>query len=346
VEGATRNDTRDSAMSARHRGAALGVVGLLAAGLIQPAIANAATGDSAVSAVRTIAPDAFQASATSSSEVAGGREYALDRWGTTATVSADAAHPVSVSATGKPTIDVTLPFAHDARRVTSNTTASSFDNDNGTSTVVLPKDEGAVQFTTVISSASAPTSFAYGFSLPAGTHLADNGTSGSVSILDSAGHWVAGVSAPWAKDASGAPVPTHFRISGDTLTQIVDHKDGNFQYPIIADPWLGVALISRVNWTAGDQWGPTAQVYPTRAGRDTVFAPYAANEAAWGEALEKSTRSRLDHNNLHDQFTCHWQVVRFRAPNKPSWNLDSKRPDVGLARTVAAGCNPGGGKED
>ncbi|MBF4625773.1 DUF2599 domain-containing protein [Clavibacter sp. VKM Ac-2872] len=211
---------------------------------------------------------------------------------------------------------------------------------------MLPKNEGAVEFTTVIRNIDAPASFTYDFNLPAGTHLSSNGDSGSVSVVNSKNQWVAGVSAPWAKDASGTAVPTHFGISGDTLTQFVDHKAGHFQYPIVTDPWIGVALISHVDWTPGDQWGPTAEIYPTEAGRNIIFAPYAANEAVWGEALEKTTRSRLDHNNLHDQFTCHWQVVRLRAPNKPSWNLDSKRPDVGLARTIAADCNPGGGRED
>lgn len=333
-------------MSARHWGAALGVAGIVAAGLVQPTVANASTDVSGVSAVQTVAPESFQASAKASSEVDGGREYSLDQWGTTATVPSDADQPVSVAAPGKPTIGVSLPFAGDAQQVTSNGTASSFDNDNDTSTVVLPKDEGAVQFTTVIRNAAAPESFKYDFTLPAGTHLSLNEEGGVASVLDGSGQWVAGVSAPWARDAAGAAVPTHFEITGDSLTQVVDHKSAGVQYPVVADPWLGVALISKVVWTAGDQWGPTAQVYPTKSGRDTIFAPNVANEAAWGEALEKTTRSRLDHNNLHDQFTCHWQVVRFRAPNKPSWNLDSKRPDVGLAKTIAASCNPGGGKED
>ncbi|AAT90068.1 conserved hypothetical protein [Leifsonia xyli subsp. xyli str. CTCB07] len=43
---------------------------------------------------------------------------------------------------------------------------------------------------------------------------------------------------------------------------------------------------------------------------------------------------------MYYQFICHWDIVRYRAPNKVSWNLDKNRPNVGYAATVAAQCNP------
>ncbi len=43
---------------------------------------------------------------------------------------------------------------------------------------------------------------------------------------------------------------------------------------------------------------------------------------------------------MEDQFYCHWDIVRLRAPNKESWNLDSWRPNVGYWNTVRAQCNP------
>jgi hypothetical protein len=42
---------------------------------------------------------------------------------------------------------------------------------------------------------------------------------------------------------------------------------------------------------------------------------------------------------LEDQFICHAELA---PPNKSSWNLDTWRPDPGVAATMNDGCNPGG----
>ena len=41
--------------------------------------------------------------------------------------------------------------------------------------------------------------------------------------------------APWALDADGNTVPTHFEVDGDTITQIVE-TDETTAYPVVADP--------------------------------------------------------------------------------------------------------------
>ncbi|PCR98747.1 hypothetical protein [Lactococcus fujiensis] len=46
------------------------------------------------------------------------------------------------------------------------------------------------------------------------------------------------IEAPWAKDANGNSVSTHYIISGNTLTQVIDFDKDNF-VPIVADPnWV------------------------------------------------------------------------------------------------------------
>lgn len=53
---------------------------------------------------------------------------------------------------------------------------------------------------------------------------------------------IATISAPWAVDAQGKPVPTHYELQGNKLTQVVDAtKDTTF--PVTADPawWWWVA---------------------------------------------------------------------------------------------------------
>jgi hypothetical protein len=51
---------------------------------------------------------------------------------------------------------------------------------------------------------------------------------------------VAEISAPLAKDASGADVPLELSVDGSTVTMSVSHQDENFTYPIAADPYVQV----------------------------------------------------------------------------------------------------------
>jgi hypothetical protein len=47
-----------------------------------------------------------------------------------------------------------------------------------------------------------------------------------------------------------------------------------------------------------------------------------------------------DQPNMRDQFRCHVEFARIAEPDKPSWNLELWRPDVGYLATVLAQCNP------
>ena len=60
---------------------------------------------------------------------------------------------------------------------------------------------------------------------------------GGVVALNAAGDPIAELAPPWARDANGRDVPTHFEIEGATLVQIVEHVGGGFAYAITADPW-------------------------------------------------------------------------------------------------------------
>jgi hypothetical protein len=64
---------------------------------------------------------------------------------------------------------------------------------------------------------------------------------GSVLASRSDGTAIGRVEKPWARDANGAEVPTHFEIAGATLTQIIDHRSGPYAYPIVADPFWDTA---------------------------------------------------------------------------------------------------------
>lgn len=89
--------------------------------------------------------------------------------------------------------------------------------------------------------------------------------------------------------------------------------------------------VSKVQWD-----GDTLRVYPTLAGRVSVgpFAGYIA----WREVTNLAPEA--DTGGMKDQFFCHWDAVKFRAPRKPSWNLDMSRPDVSYIETIRSYCNP------
>lgn len=67
-----------------------------------------------------------------------------------------------------------------------------------------------------------------------------------------------------------------------------------------------------------------------------------AGSAAWQETLAKTARSGHPNPNtgtMYTQFLCHWDAVRLKAPNKPSWDLDTKLPYTSLYNEIKHGCN-------
>lgn len=69
---------------------------------------------------------------------------------------------------------------------------------------------------------------------------------GGAVILDAEGVTVAIAEVPWAKEATGAAVPTSYTVEGNTLTQHVSF-DADTAFPVVADPtwwqeWWGYAI--------------------------------------------------------------------------------------------------------
>lgn len=203
--------------------------------------------------------------------------------------------------------------------------------------VVEALEDGSVQIQAVIESDSSEHSLEYELDLPVGAELQLADT-GEVLVIGADGSFEAGLAVPWAVDATGADVETHFSIAGSTVTQHVEPASDSV-YPIVADPWLGISLISYTHWryNYGGSGDWTLMVYPTWYGRHG--AP-AARWAAWSEVQSKTPGTRENTASMRDQFYCHWDVVRLRAPNKTSWNLDMGRPNVPYTQMIASQCNP------
>lgn len=137
--------------------------------------------------------------------------------------------------TGGSAVSISLPNAQSASRATRLASGVvEYAGNNGSSNAVVPTSSG-VQMLTTIGNSAAPTQYAYALTLSRGGAVKVLGD-GRAVITDSAGKTLADVAAPWAIDANGTKVPTHFETNGRTLTQVVDHTSGHFAYPIVADP--------------------------------------------------------------------------------------------------------------
>ncbi|WP_156784095.1 hypothetical protein [Corynebacterium timonense] len=55
------------------------------------------------------------------------------------------------------------------------------------------------------------------------------------------------IDAPWARDAAGKVLPTHYEVAGDTFTQVVEVNQPDVAYPIEADPRVNELL--PISWT-------------------------------------------------------------------------------------------------
>lgn len=110
-----------------------------------------------------------------------------------------------------------------------------------------------------IKDASAPREYRFPVNGPTGSHLTSSADllgveydTGELFLLDAAGHVITGFEAAWAKDANGAPVPTHYRLEGNTVVQVVEF-DQNTAFPVVADPtfWDVTRCVASIAWFIG-----------------------------------------------------------------------------------------------
>ncbi|CAN5478396.1 hypothetical protein BH10ACT8_BH10ACT8_00650 [soil metagenome] len=93
---------------------------------------------------------------------------------------------------------------------------------------------GTTHASTIITlaDAAASTSYSFAVTLPPHSGLALR-SDGSVAVL-TAGKAVGSFLPPWAKDARGTALATHFTLTGNVLTQHVETRGAVF--PVTADP--------------------------------------------------------------------------------------------------------------
>ncbi|MCM3778401.1 hypothetical protein [Microbacterium hydrocarbonoxydans] len=151
-------------------------------------------------------------------------------------------------------LDVTLGVSSHAENSPVDQYAVAVE-ESVTYAVSLP-EEGATRFSAVIAEQSAQSpEWTFG----SGTQLLllDDG---SVSVSDARG-FIAGIESPWAVDAAGRSLDTHYEISGSTLTQVVDTTGATF--PVVADPTVQF-------------FGPYIQVHLNKTESRAAITGYAA----------------------------------------------------------------------
>ena len=237
--------------------------------------------------------------------------------------------------------------------------------------VVVESGEGIVRSSFVISDKDAPTEYKVVFDLPEGVHLRfaedlDGVRDGSIEAYEG-DDVVMALTLPWAVDANGNNVETHYELDGDAVTQVVDHRgiDG-IAYPVVADPtvqfshwfesssrWEKVKMVSR-GWK-GKKMGWTLKWVPTTALKTASVASMIGNpavqilsmsvvNAAWTSVNKKYRNSKhwTKTGPMKEQFYCHFYLLAAKRLLHNSWFIDiePKRPEVGMVDCVIAQCNP------
>ncbi|MFE5869556.1 hypothetical protein ACFQ6V_13025 [Streptomyces roseifaciens] len=204
------------------------------------------------------------------------------------------------TATGD-SVSITLPGTQDVTGAKAGKNTTVYPGAaKATDLAIQPTTDGGIRALAVLKDASAPREQRYDIGLPDGARLVklDNG---AVAAIAKNGSFLGGFATPWAKDAHGSPVPTSYRIDGNTLIQSVQTTDST-AFPVVADPkwwdktkeiasgivddtWnsmkcggaLGAAFIpGTAAYKVIKEAGGVAEVVSTLAGVDSVKGALAA----------------------------------------------------------------------
>ncbi len=240
------------------------------------------------------------------------------------------------------------------------------DSSNGAS-AIIEASEGTVRTSFVITNGDAPEEYSMKFNLPEHTSLKfsedlEGNTDGSIEAVDESGDSLFAIGVPWALDANGNKLTTYYRINGDTITQVVEHKDAA-KYPVVADPsikfsgWFKSGSWGTTNAKSGTgAWSGTKKItylhlVPTDAFKISCVTSLANSETAnsfrstsWSIVKNKfkSSKKWKNEKSLKTQYYCHTNLLAAKGLKYGKWdiNIEPARPNVSLATCAKHGCNP------
>ncbi|MGA8364075.1 MAG: RHS repeat-associated core domain-containing protein [Solirubrobacteraceae bacterium] len=150
--------------------------------------------------------------------------------------------------------------------------ATGSDSDN----IVKPTASG-LQVDTLLRAQDSPQRLYFHMGLPHGAHLAQKSRRGAVQVRR-ANRTLAVVRPPSAQDADGTPVGVSMKASGSTLVLSVDHRTGDYRYPIEVDPEVGDSELN----------GPTNWHFVHSAGGTAFTASENSGGKGWTEHISGS----------------------------------------------------------
>lgn len=229
---------------------------------------SAATAEVEVTTNEQLAPKEAAAEVTIAAEIAGAP---------VATGPSKVIDTLNGVAAPVPGTDVTvvLPGAD----VTSKTKTGTVLEGAGTSQAVAQDvGEDGRRVTFVINNATDPTEYPLTFR---GAESITQTATGTYLVFDKAGEVITEIGQPYAVDALGNSVSTHYVIEGTTLVQVVDHNADGVVHPVAADPtyrwaWNGVTVyLNRAETKNAYAWGVSLAGFPL------LKANWAIAVAAW-----------------------------------------------------------------
>lgn len=217
------------------------VAALVSAGAL-PAHATQTPDHDPIAAIAAAAPEVLQNRSDITPDAFGDEAIQAVENGSHITIPTDAADGITLG-TADGVIGIGLPNAEHADPAVSEMAGVvSYDNGDGSTTVPVVKDDGSIQINTIIADEAAPTRYEYPLDIPEGATVEEIGPQ-MFAVLTAEGEPLTVVLPPWAKDATGADVPTRYAIESGALVQYVDHNHSEVSYPVVADPqfaWYGV----------------------------------------------------------------------------------------------------------
>lgn len=104
----------------------------------------------------------------------------------------------------------------------------------------------AIRLVVSIDNAQAPNRYKFHIAGANRLETINIGSAQIYRIVDGNGATIAWLGAPWAKDSEGRELETHYELTDETLVQVVDLSSDGIKFPVTADPFLGIDLISSV----------------------------------------------------------------------------------------------------
>jgi hypothetical protein len=237
-------------------------------------------------------------------------------------------------------------------------------SDASTHSLKIGETSGAsVQILINIKSSDAPKKYEFSIKNAVGMEPISNGE--IFRLFDQEGETVSWLSKPWAIDAMGVSVPTRFEFRNGTLIQFVDFDASQHAFPVLADPYLWIDLISTVEVKSFTNYKKLIVAVTPWLGGLYVTAypsvvPYGggviiAQTAGWAEVMDKvkakygsAMRTYIEARpTFKNQWDCHalgapiiFVGVVFGTDSSPTWDLEGNRsPNANVGTWISTKCN-------